>query len=336
MRALVITAPGHAEVQQVPDPVAGPGEVVVAVHRAGICGTDRELFSGEMSYLADGVTTYPIRIGHEWMGEVSQVGVGVDPGLLGRRVTGDTMIGCGDCARCRTGRHHLCDRRDELGVRDGRPGALAELVAVPAVSVHVLPDSVSDAAGALVEPGGNAHRAVLACQLAPDQRLLVLGAGAIGLLAALFARSLGATVALLDPDPRPCDFARSLGFDVVESAEELPAHGWDAVIDASTGPGSPALAARLVEPGGRIVGIGLAETPSPVDTRTLVLNDVTLVGILGASPALPATIAAYASGAVDPTPLVAATVTLEALPAVLAGHRPDGAGPGPKIHVRIG
>lgn len=335
MRALVITRPGHAEVQDVDEPVAGPGEVVVDVRRVGICGTDKELFSGEMSYVTQGFTTYPLRIGHEWTGVVSAIGAGVDATLLGRRVIGDTMIGCGRCRRCHAGRHHLCAERDELGVRDGRPGALAERVAVPAVSVHPLPDTVDDAAGALVEPGGNAFRAVEAALLRRGGRLLVIGAGTIGVLAALFARGIGAEVHLLDPDPRAAGFAAGLGFPTWPRASSLPPVTWEAVIDASTGADGLATAARLVEPGQRIVGIGLSETPSLLDTRGLVLNDVTLVGILGASPGLPGTIAAYASGDVDPSPLVAATVTLEELPAVLSGRRPGGAGPGPKIQVRI-
>ncbi|MBN9178942.1 MAG: alcohol dehydrogenase catalytic domain-containing protein, partial [Microbacterium sp.] len=142
MGALVLVAPGEAEVQDVPEPVAAPGDVVVDVQRAGVCGTDVELYTGEMQYLHDGVTTYPVRIGHEWMGTVSAVGAGVDPGWIGVRVTGDTMLGCGRCRRCLGGYQHVCAFRGELGIRDGRPGALAEQVAVPVTSLHRLPDAV--------------------------------------------------------------------------------------------------------------------------------------------------------------------------------------------------
>ena len=104
MRAFVITGPGQAEVLDVDEPVAAPGEVVVDVARAGVCGTDVEFFTGEMSYLHSGQASYPMRIGHEWCGTVSAVGAGVDAAWIGRRVTGDTMLGCGHCARCRSGR----------------------------------------------------------------------------------------------------------------------------------------------------------------------------------------------------------------------------------------
>jgi threonine dehydrogenase-like Zn-dependent dehydrogenase len=335
MRALVITGPGHAEVQDVPAPDAVSGEVVVDVGRAGICGTDLEFFTGEMQYLHDGQAAYPMRIGHEWMGVVSAIGDGVDPGWLGRRVTGDTMLGCGVCRRCRTGYQHVCADREELGIRRGRPGALAEQVAVPAVALHALPETVDDAAGALVEPGGNAFRAVQGAELHPGDRVLITGAGTIGLLSAMFARAGGADVHLMGRSPRSLDFARSLGFDHVWSEDALPVLPWDAVIDASNAPELPARAVELVEPGKRVVYIGLAGSPSLLDTRMLALADVTAVGILSASPGLEGTIRAYAEHRVDPRPLVAATVSLDDLPAVLAGERPGGAGHGPKFHVAI-
>ena len=128
-------------------------------------------------------------------------------------------------------------------------------------------------------------------------------------------------------------FARTLGFDNVWTEDNLPDLPFDAVIDASNAAHLPALALDLVEPAGRVVYIGLAGHPSLIDTRTLVLKDATAVGILSASPGLDDTIAAYASGAVNPRPLIAATVGLHQVSAVLTGQRPPGAGPGPKIHV---
>lgn len=139
MRAFVLTGPREYGVQEVPAPVAVPGEVVVDVERAGVCGTDVEFFTGEMPYLHDGHAAYPMRLGHEWAGTVSAVGDGVDPAWLGRRVMGDTMLGDRTCRRCRKGHQHTCDQREEVGIRGGRPGALAEKLAVPAWSLHALP-----------------------------------------------------------------------------------------------------------------------------------------------------------------------------------------------------
>ncbi|MFI6080841.1 zinc-binding dehydrogenase [Streptomyces sp. NPDC051217] len=333
MRAFVITGPGRCEVRDVEPPVAAPGEVVVDVDRVGVCGTDIEFYTGEMSYLHDGHAAYPVRIGHEWCGTVSAVGEGVEPGWLGRRTTGDTMLGCGHCRRCAGGLHHVCEDRYELGIRHGRPGALAEQVAVPVSSLHALPDSVDATAGAMVEPGGNALRAVEAAALSPGDRLLVLGPGAIGLLAARFALARGAEVHVQGLTEASLDFARSVGVHGAWTADGLPDLPFDAVIDASNAARLPARALELVEPGKRVVYIGLASEPSRIDTRALVLKDVTAVGVLSASPALARTIGHYASGAVDPRPLVAGTVALESLAQVLAGARPEGAGPGPKIQV---
>src|ERR1700759_2288780 len=154
MRALVITGAGSARVEEVAPPVAGPGQVVVDVRRAGICGTDVELFTGKLAYFGQGRIGFPIRPGHEWCGVVSALGEGVDPQWLGARGTGDTMLGCGHCPRCAGGPGHVCADRREVGIMDW-PGALAEQLPVRASSLYRLPDAIGEVAGALVEPGGN-------------------------------------------------------------------------------------------------------------------------------------------------------------------------------------
>lgn len=333
MRAFVVTGPNTAEVQEVPVPTAGANQVVIEVQRAGVCGTDVEFFTGHMPYLLDGHAWFPMRLGHEWMGTVTEIGPGVDESWLGRRVTGDTMLGCGECHRCTTGYQHVCEHRKEVGVRGGWAGALSEQLLMPVRALHALPDSVSDEQGAMVEPAGNSFRAVRGAGVDAGDRVLVLGPGTIGLLAAMFARSRGAEVHILGRSARSRDFARSLGFDGVWTLEDLPALAFDAVIDASNGPALPAKAIELVEPGKRVVFVGLASTPSTVDSRSLAFKDVTAVGVLSASPGMAETVAAFASGAVDPSPLVAATVPLSEVSSVLAGQRPAGAGQGPKVLV---
>jgi threonine dehydrogenase-like Zn-dependent dehydrogenase len=333
MRAFVVTGPHQGGVRDVPDPVADEGQVVVDVHRAGVCGTDVEFWTGEMAYLHQGHAHYPLRLGHEWCGVVSALGGGVDPGWLGRRVTGDTMLGCGQCDRCRSGRHNVCEDRVEIGIRGGFPGALAEQLAVPADALMALPDSVDDTAGAMVEPGGNALRSVRAAALSTGDRVLVLGAGTMGLLAAEFARADGVEVHLMGRSVASLEFARSLGFTGVWQRSELPLLRWDAVIDASNAAELPALALELVEPGKRVVYLGIAGSPSLIDTRTIAFKDVTAVGILAASQGLAGTVEHYAAGSVDPRPLVAATVGLDSVADVLAGWRPESAAAGPKLHI---
>jgi threonine dehydrogenase-like Zn-dependent dehydrogenase len=330
MRAFVISGPGQAGVVDVDPPVAGPGEVVVDVERAGVCGTDMEFFTGDMSYLATGEAAYPMRIGHEWSGVVAHVGPLVDPSWLGARVTGDTMLGCGHCARCTGGRQHLCADRHEIGIRNGWPGALAAQLPVPVKALHRLPDSVDATLGALVEPGGNALRAARATDAGPGKDLLIMGPGTIGLLAAMFARAQGARVHLLGATESSLKFAASLGFTEVWTSETLPGISFDAILDASNSPGLPAFAIERVEPGGRVVLIGISGEPSLVDTRRAVLKDITVVGVLSGSVLLSETIDAYASGAVDPRPLVSSTVGLQAAADVLSGAL---RGVAPKVHI---
>ena len=373
MRAFVITGPGHGAVQDVDPPSPAPGQVVVDVERAGVCGTDMEFFTGHMAYLRTGEARYPVRIGHEWCGVVARSGDEASAAWVGQRVIGDTMLGCGRCRRCLGGRQHLCAERFEIGIRGGWPGALAEQLLVPASALHALPAGIGPVTGALVEPGGNALRAVRAAlagavqagpvqagpvqtgavqtgavqtgavqtgavqtgavQTGAVQRLLVMGPGTIGLLAAQIARSLGAEVHLLGRDEPSLRFARDVGLGHTWLRDTLPGLPFDAVLDASTAAGLPSLAAEIVEPGGRVAYIGLSAEPSPLDTRTLVLKDITATGVLSASGGLAETISLYASGAVDPRPIVAATVGLADVAEVLAGHRPPDWGGAPKIHV---
>jgi 2-desacetyl-2-hydroxyethyl bacteriochlorophyllide A dehydrogenase len=330
VRAIVIRRARQAAVEDVPEPTAGPGEVVVDVARVGVCGTDFELFRGEMAYLATGRSWYPLRPGHEWAGRVSQVGEGVDGEWLGQRVTGDTMLACGTCDRCAAGRRNLCRNLVEVGISLDRAGALAERMAVPATSLHRLPDTIDETSGALVEPGGNAWRTADAAGPGPGRRILVWGAGSIGLLATAFAAAAGAEVHLVARTLAREQLARALGAAAMWTTADVPDPLFDAVIDATGDERVPTAALDRVEPGGRVVFIGLSGEPSLIDTRRLALKEVTALGILSGSAGLAPAIEHYADGSVDPRPLVAATLPLEQAPEVLAGWRPDGTAP--KIH----
>ena len=330
MRAIVLRRPGVAEVTEVHEPWAGPGDALVAVHRVGVCGTDEELFDGSMAYFRTGRAAYPLRPGHEWTGVVARVGDGVDEAWLGQRVIGDTMLACGRCDRCTSGRRHVCRDLAEVGISLGVDGALAERIVVPAGSLHRLPDTVDDTAGALVEPGGNAWRAASAALPGPGKRILVWGTGTIGLLAIAFAAAEGAEVHAVSRRPDRAELPRRLGASGVWAEADIPDVPFHAVIDATDSAATPAAAVARVEPGGRVVGIGLAGEPSTVDTRALVLHDVSFVGILSGSPGLAPAIEHYARGSVDPRPLVGDTLGLEDAPAVLARTAPRH---GPKVHI---
>jgi len=336
MRALVVTAPRVAQVMEVQDPVAEPGQLLVEVERVGICGTDVELYTGEMAYIDQGFTHFPIRLGHEWTGRVIATGDRADDGWLGTRITGDTMLGCGHCEYCLAGHQHVCPDRFEAGIRDGWPGALAEKTLVPTRFAYAIPEHVSLAAAALVEPGGNSLRAVRAANIEPGHRVLVLGSGTIGLLAAQFALAEGADVHVGGVRQGSLELARALGVQHTRQLDDLAASAsdqFDAVIDATSTDTMPALAVRLAKPAGRVVFIGLSSAPSVVDTRDIALKDITAVGILSASPGLAGAIDSFASGAVVPDAIVSEVIGLDQVAERLEGRRGPEAGPGPKVHV---
>jgi threonine dehydrogenase-like Zn-dependent dehydrogenase len=335
MRAFVVTAPRTGEVQEVADLVPVAGQLLVDVERVGICGTDIELYTGVMAYIAQGKTHFPLRPGHEWVGRVRSVGPDADVTWVGTRVTGDTMLGCGVCRFCRGGTQWVCPYRIEVGITDGWPGALAEQQLIPARFAHLIPEHMSVTSGALVEPGGNSLRAAEATLAGPGSRVLVLGSGTIGLLAAQFLLARGADVHLAGKRAGSLQLGRELGVSTTHDLDEVAISDerFDAVIDATSNDTSPAIAARLVDPAGRIVLIGLSGTPSLVDTRDLVLGDVTIVGILSACPGLAGAIEAFATGAVAPDSIVGEVIGLSEVASRLDGERGVAAGQGPKVHV---
>src|SRR5688572_7970082 len=333
MRAFLVTGPRAASVAEVPEPHAMEGHVVIDVIRAGVCGTDVELFTGSMPYLHDGSTSYPVRIGHEWCGRVRELGGGVDPDWTDALVTGDTMVGCGRCARCQAGKHHVCEERFELGIRDGLPGALAERLLFPAVALRRLPDDMDPVAGALIEPAGSALRAVRAARLSPGGAICIWGSGTLGLLALQFALAEGVVADVVGVRPEQLRLAAELGARSTYSPDQVPGRGYAAVVDLSTAREAPSRAVEIVEPGGIVVLVGIAEEPSVIDTRRVVLRDVTVVGILAASAGLDGAIAMFAAGRIRTEPLVAEVVGLDEVEEVLRGARPPSSAGAPKTLV---
>src|SRR5260221_2932106 len=125
MRAFVVTAPNRGEVQEVDDLMPVADQLLVDVERVGICGTDVELYTGVMAYIGQGKTHFPLRLGHEWVGRVMSVGPDAEVSWIGRRVTGDTMLGCGVCRFFLGGRQWVCPNLEEVGVSGGSTRALA-------------------------------------------------------------------------------------------------------------------------------------------------------------------------------------------------------------------
>ncbi len=267
MRAVALGDAGRLEVVDRDQPVAGPGEVVVAVERCGICGSDLHLRNSGL--LPPGAV-----MGHEFAGTVVETGeaetggdvgdVGVRPG---ERVAVLPARRCGTCVACRRGQAHLCSAQlfssIGLGLNDG---AYAEYVRVPATSCHVLPTHVTPEQGALVEPYAVALHAVGRSRVAadPGAAMGIIGAGPIGLMClAALVRAGAGPVVVAERIPLRAGVAEAMGATVVEDARRLgqaAAEPLDVVFDATGTVETPALAVEVVRPGGQVVLVG---TPGP-------------------------------------------------------------------------
>jgi threonine dehydrogenase-like Zn-dependent dehydrogenase len=275
MRAAVLHGFGKLTVDEVPDPVPGPDEVVVDVTCVQPSVTECGLILGEPialhQHLAKALRTGPVRFGgHEFCGVVSHGAAGIPVGAV---VTAVETIHCGRCAACRRSRPDACARPDFIGFT--RPGAFAERVAVPAAGVVAVPAGVSASAAAAIQPLAGAVHAHAEADVRPGESVLVIGAGVMGLLAVQVARHGNAgTVIVAGRSPAKLDLARRFGADVVLGAgddvrravrEATDGIGADVVVETAGGPpeaglaGSATLdlAARCVRRGGRIVMVSV-------------------------------------------------------------------------------
>jgi 2-desacetyl-2-hydroxyethyl bacteriochlorophyllide A dehydrogenase len=253
VKAVVIEKPGEMSVKEVPDPVPGPEELLVAVKACGICGTDLHIFDGEF-----GPARYPLIPGHEFSGEVVSAGERAPGGLVGRPVTVDPSVFCGRCRPCREGRGNLCDNWNALG--DTMPGACAELVAVPYWNARPLPAGFDMSLAALVEPLSCAVHGYDVLRPKLGDRFLIYGAGTMGLLLAALAPRAGAvSVNVVEPNPRRRELALAMGASeaVGASAELEREGGYDVVIDATGAVGAIEDALGHVARGGKFLQFGV-------------------------------------------------------------------------------
>ncbi len=228
MRAAVITSPGEVEVSTVPDPSPGPREVVVAVAGCGICGTDLHILDGEFA------PTLPVVPGHEFAGEVVEIGRDVTEVALGDRVAVDPSLHCGECYYCRRGRGNLCERWAAIGVTTS--GGAADFAVAPVANCFRLGEGIATADAALVEPLSCAVRGFDVLQPQLGDHYLIYGAGTMGLMMMELAKRAGAaSVSMVDLNPARLETADLLGCTAtVTSADELDRpRGWDVVIDCT-------------------------------------------------------------------------------------------------------
>jgi 2-desacetyl-2-hydroxyethyl bacteriochlorophyllide A dehydrogenase len=297
MRALVYTQPNEVQLQDRPHPELVPGEVVLKIEAVGICGSDMHAWHGHDPRRKPGLV-----LGHEFVGRIAESAA---PGFaVGTRFTGNPLITCGTCEYCVQGRNNLCANRTMVGMT--RPGAYAEYMSIPAASLIAMPQDLSARAAALTEPAATAWHAInltLRALARPlhECRVLVIGGGAIGMLAALLLRHLGvrrAVLAELNALRRDA-VARHAQCDTIDPRINAPEeNGFDVVIDAVGAKATRAQAFAAIKPGGVIMHVGLQDWASEIDMRKLTLAEITLLGTYTYTTAdLRATVDALAQGA---------------------------------------
>ncbi|MBX5465876.1 MAG: alcohol dehydrogenase catalytic domain-containing protein [Firmicutes bacterium] len=331
MKAAVLTEDGGLGVTTLPDPAPRPGEVVVAVAACGVCGSDVHRVERRLG--PPGMV-----LGHEFGGEVVEVGADVTGLKVGDRVAVNPVAGCGQCETCRRGIPFACRARPNIGIN--APGAYAEYVAVPADQCLVLPEGMDARRGAFLEPLAVALQAV---HLSGDVRgadTLVFGTGSIGLnlVLALRARGAGRIVAI-GRSPARRAMAERLGAtwvidsrqDSVPEVFQTRDYRFWAAYECSAAPDAIDTLIEAVETGGTVVEVALAER-QPVNLLGLVAKGVHLVGSCAFDgPTYRESYDLVFRQGVDPEPLVTERVGLDELPAAMARLL----GPNPPVKVMV-
>ena len=273
--------------QDVPVPAFGVNDVLIQVKRTGICGTDLHIYHWDA--WAQKTIPVPLTIGHEFVGEIVEVGANVTDFFPGEIVSGEGHVVCGRCRNCLAGRRHLC--KDTSGVGVNRPGAFAEFISLPMTNVwHHRPGIDLDVA-AIFDPFGNAVHTALSFPVLGED-VLITGAGPIGIMAAAVARHAGARfVVVTDVNEYRLELARQMGATVAlnvkhGSLDDVQAQlgmqeGFDVGLEMS---GSPAALQSMIGAlchGGKIAMLGIPSGPIDVDWNKVVFNMLTIKGIYG-------------------------------------------------------
>lgn len=279
-------APGFDFIDR-PEPEPGAADVKIRVLRTGICGTD--LHIRDWDPWAAGAVNPPLVAGHEFYGEVVDIGIGVRDVAVGDLVSGEGHVVCGTCRNCRAGRRHLCIRPSSLGVN--RDGAFAQYLVLPESNVWVHRSPIDPDLGAIFDPFGNAVHTALSFPLVGED-VLITGAGPIGLMAATVCRHVGARfVVITDVSEFRLALAEEMGVDLAldVSITSISAaqtqlgmlEGFDVALEMSGQPSAiPDILANLNH-GGRVATLGLPAHPIAVDWAKIATHMITIKGIYG-------------------------------------------------------
>jgi 2-desacetyl-2-hydroxyethyl bacteriochlorophyllide A dehydrogenase len=297
MKAVTIEAPGRLSVADVDARRPEPGEVRIDVSLVGICATDVHILHGTFPTAA-----YPIVPGHEVAGRVVELGDGVDALAVGDEVVVDPGLPCLVCRQCRRGRLNLCENRNAIGIT--RQGGAAESLTLPAANCHRVLPGTPDGAAVLAEPLACVVHAFDLIRPPAGLDVLVYGAGTIGVLAGVVARSLGAaSLSYVELDEDRAGRTARLGAEAAASADLLSRTAWDLVVDATGA--APAIADALtrIDRGGTLLQIGVARPDAMVELSPYQVfqRELTIAGSLTTRYSFPRALALLATGAVDHT-----------------------------------
>ena len=322
MKAAILHGPRDLRIESARMPEPGPGEVVVRVGMAGLCGTDYRIWTG------DRPVAYPLVLGHEFVGQVSATGRGVTRVRAGDRVAIEPNYSCGACPLCREGNRNLCLSRTAVGI--DVDGCFAESVRVPGRCCWPAPAGVADDDLLITEPLAVVVRAVARGAVERGQSAAVVGAGSLGLLALQVLRGRGARVLVVSRTTRRFALARELGAEATHAVADAPLEetarafsgreGVDVVIETAGTAEAVAHALALVRPGGRVVLTGLPHEPTPVAFFSVVRREVTIAGSMIYQDEFPAALELVASGAVRTRPLVTHHFKLDAIGEAFIAH----------------
>lgn len=289
MRALVKEAPGPGmTMKDVKRPAIGPTDVLIRVRKAGICGTDGHIWQWDKWSQAR--VKPPLVVGHEFMGEVAEIGDAVRAVRVGDRVSAEGHISCGVCLLCRTGQAYICEHVKIIGV--DRDGCFAEYVSMPEHNVWKLDPSVPDTWAAVFDPLGNAVHTVMAAGVS-TKSVVITGVGSIGLMAIPVARAAGAAkVIAVDINPAKLELAKRLGADRVFDArddglrrrilEETNGDGADVLLEMSGSGAAINQGLGFVRNGGRAALLGLPSDNVSLDlAENIIFKGLTVLGING-------------------------------------------------------
>jgi len=321
MKAAVFYGTGDLRIEERAVPQVGPGQVLVRVAACGICGTDRHIYHGEFA------TEPPVIIGHEFAGQVIEVGTGVDELAPGDNVAIDPNIPCGICRPCRRGKIHLCENLRAIGV--SQDGGFADLCLLPRAQCYNLPASVSPLAGAMTEPLSCCVRGIDQAGIQVGDTVAVIGGGAIGQMLAQLARLCGATrLVLSDPIPSRREMAISLGAvdTVIDPLHENPLAlggvlegGADVVIEAVGSVTTTRQAVAWAARGATILWFGVTPPGQMVEVEPneIFYKELTIRGARINPFTHSRALALLVSGQVRVEPLITRRITLDELPRAL-------------------